>query len=58
MDKLTYELPSGERFQSDYDLCRGRFLLSFTLKGGLVVDAIRISTQEEVAAAYRAWMKR
>lgn len=58
MDKLTYELPSGERFRVDYDLCHGRFLLGFTLKGGRNVEAILVSTQEEVAAAYRAWRDR
>lgn len=55
---VTYELPDGTRIQLPYDLTHGAFLVGFTLSGGRVVDAIRVSTRDEIAAAYRAWQNR
>lgn len=39
-----------------YDLTHAAFLVSYTLKGGRVTDAVLEPNQEaEITAAYRAW---
>jgi len=55
---VTYELPNGERFQVDYDLCHGSHYISFTTKEGRVISVPRVSTQDEVFAAYLEWKNR
>lgn len=55
---VTYELPNGERFQVDYSLSRGAYFISFTLKGGKVIDVPRVSTADEVFVAYLEWKNR
>lgn len=41
MKTTTYLLPDGRFVEIDSELARGRFFVSFTLKGGRVVDAMR-----------------
>ena len=55
MDKITYQLPSGERLQFPYDLTKDALFITYQLKDGQIVEATRVSTVEERTAAYRAW---
>lgn len=38
---MTYQLPNGERVEIHDDVARGASVVSYTLKGGRVVDAVR-----------------
>jgi len=40
---MTYQLPNGERVEIHDDVARGASVVSYTLKGGRVVDAVRCS---------------
>jgi hypothetical protein len=55
MDMLLYRLPTGFYIRLAYDLCRARTFVDFQMKGGDIVLAHLVSTQDEVTAAYRAW---
>ncbi len=55
MDKITYQLPSGERLLFPYDLTKDALFITYQLKGGKIVEATLVSTVEERTAAYRAW---
>lgn len=51
---VTYRLPGGELVKINYDVSRGRRFVSFTLKGGKVVDAVMVD-DGSFEVAYKAW---
>ncbi len=40
MDFIRYQLPDGQIIRVPYDLCKAASLITYTLKGGRVVDAL------------------
>lgn len=55
---LTYALPDGRLVEIPYDLARARPFIDFTLKGGRVVWAHLVASNDEISVAYRAWKNR
>lgn len=56
---IAYRLPTGEVIRVFYSVCRGRLIVSYTMQGGIVVDAVREPGQDDqITAAYHAWKHR